>query len=139
TVVSTKDLERAAKANQAFASSTQLVQAGLEKQALSTAKVSTNSVKQLGLLESMKDKLNDLKRAQDTASDPVKLQRYNSEIQKTEAEIARMGNAGKVGFDNMGNAIQKSTGMMGKAWSSLRMSANILPGLGIAGLLAFAI
>ncbi|QNK63946.1 hypothetical protein H7F33_05490 [Pedobacter sp. PAMC26386] len=65
--------------------------------------------------------------------------KYNKKLQDTQVEIGRVKNVGKDGFDALGNKIVGSTGAVGKLWGGLRTVAQILPGIGIAGLLAFAI
>lgn len=122
--------------------------ADVRKQAAESGSVLQNMVKKgleggrnpkIGLLENLKTNLKEYKQMQFGAMDPNLLRGYNKEIQDIEGEMKRMTNAGKKGFDEMGNAVKKSTNLMGKAWSSLRMIANILPGLGIAGILSLAI
>lgn len=90
-------------------------------------------------IEEVRAKLLLLKEQQLLATDPAKRVAYNKHIQATSIELGRMENVGKKGFDSMGNAIKGSSGMLGKFWSGLKMAANILPGIGIAGLLAFAV
>ena len=72
------------------------------------------------------------------ATDQKTLVDYNRKVEQTTLELNRMKNAGKQGFDEMGNAIQKNNNVLGKAWSGVRNLAHLLPGLGIAGILAFA-
>ncbi|HEY0056878.1 MAG TPA: hypothetical protein VGB63_16120 [Pedobacter sp.] len=90
-------------------------------------------------IEEMMAKLLLLQEQQLLTNDPAKRAAYNKQIQQTTIEIDRMGNVGKDGFDKMGNAIKGSTNVAGKLWGGLKTVANILPGLGIAGLLAFAV
>ena len=111
-----------------------------------------SKVKILGTKEEI-DAINILKRQQkelnalrDGATDKPSLKRYNQAIQETTAEITRMNNIGKAGFDEMGNkieAVSKKSGGFKNAlngvWNGLKTVANILPGVGVAGLLAFAI
>lgn len=87
----------------------------------------------------LQTKLEDAKNAAFTEKNTVKLVEYNRTIERTEAEINKLKNAGKAGFDDLGNSISKTTNVAGKAFSGLRMIANILPGIGLAGLLGFAI
>lgn len=70
--------------------------------------------------------------------DPAILAEYNRKLQETEAEIKRLENVGKEGFDELGNAVGKSTNYFQKAWSGLRQLAYALPGVGVAGIIAFA-
>lgn len=80
-----------------------------------------------------------LKEAMFNEHDISKIAGFNKQIQSTEKEISRLENAGKKGFNELGEAITKSTGApLTKAFSAVRMLANILPGIGIAGLIGFA-
>lgn len=72
------------------------------------------------------------------ATDPTKLATYNRTIQATEKEIAQLGNVGKEGFDKIGNAVAKNTNSLTQGFSVVRQLAYVLPGVGIAGILAFA-
>lgn len=84
------------------------------------------------------DKLARYKDLSANAVDKTKLIEYNRTIQQTEAEITRLGNVGKTGFDELGNAVAKGTNYLTKGFSAIRQLAYILPGVGIAGILAFA-
>lgn len=61
--------------------------------------------------------------------------KYNGKIQEAQSEVERLSNIGKEGFDALGKKIENSGGALGKFYSKLNMIANIIPGLGIAGLL----
>ncbi|MFY7830140.1 MAG: hypothetical protein ACOVQ4_23595 [Flectobacillus sp.] len=61
--------------------------------------------------------------------------KYNGKIQEAQNEVERLSNIGKEGFDALGNKIEQSGGALGKLYSKLNLIANIIPGLGIAGLL----
>ncbi|MFC0182741.1 hypothetical protein ACFFJX_09275 [Pseudarcicella hirudinis] len=74
-----------------------------------------------------------------TSNNPEIISKYNLKLQQTQAEIQRVNNVGKVGFDALGNAIEKNQNVVGKLWSGLYKVANILPGIGVAGLLAFGL
>lgn len=65
--------------------------------------------------------------------------KYNRKLQETQTEIGKIKNVGKQGFDVLGNKITGSANIAGKLWKSLRMLAMVLPGIGVAGLLAFAV
>ncbi|MEO7212660.1 hypothetical protein [Mucilaginibacter sp.] len=77
------------------------------------------------------------KTAAATSFNPDIIAKYNRKLQETEAQIARTRNIGRVGFDDMGNAVARNTNYLTKGFSVLRNIAYILPGIGIAGLLAF--
>jgi hypothetical protein len=75
--------------------------------------------------------------------DIAKVAILNKEIKALEDEIIRVGNAGKAGFDDLGNALTKATGPMNavagagsKVFGALRTIAYIVPGIGIAGLIS---
>lgn len=77
-----------------------------------------------------------------TETDIRKIAVLNTEIAQLQGEITRVSNAGKAGFDNLGNSVQKASGQFSglaagaqKGFSALRVLANILPGIGIAGLI----
>ena len=77
-----------------------------------------------------------------TEKDISKIAIYNAEIRELQAEMTRVGNAGKAGFDNLGNAVTKASGSFNvlatgaqKSFSALRFLANVIPGLGIGGLI----
>ncbi|WP_017258395.1 hypothetical protein [Pedobacter arcticus] len=72
------------------------------------------------------------------SSDPKFIEQYNRKLQETEVQITRTKNVGKKGFDELGNAIKGSTNYLGKAWGAVRQLAYLLPGFGVAGILAFA-
>lgn len=60
-------------------------------------------------VENMKDALNDLKQMAFSEKDTNKIRFYNQEIQKLENQIKQTTNAGKAGFDEMGNRIRKAS------------------------------
>lgn len=139
TVVSPNDIERAKAANDAYAASVQKTNLALKGQDAATKVVSQANKAQMVTLEALKLELVDYQTKAAQATNPKQLKLYNSEIQVLQGEIGRMSNMGKTGFDEVGNAAKKSTGYFTKAWSGIRTLANILPGIGIAGLAAFAI
>lgn len=89
-------------------------------------------------IESLKIQLQSYKAIAEKATDPKILTLYNSKIQETEKQIDRLGNVGKDGFDKFGNAVKGNSNLLGKAFSGLRQIAHILPGVGVAGIIAFA-
>lgn len=95
-------------------------------------------VRAQGIIEKLSTKLKFYKQAQIEATDPRVISTYAKKIQDTEKAIGQLSNAGKTGFDSLGNAVGKSTNYFQKAFNRLRTIANILPGIGIAGILAFA-
>ena len=78
------------------------------------------------------EKLRGLQSSVFTEKDRGKIAAYNKEIVKTQKEITTLSTVGTSSFGNLGAGA-------GKAFSALRTVANILPGVGIAGLLAFAV
>ncbi|SDG32528.1 hypothetical protein SAMN05421827_105144 [Pedobacter terrae] len=74
------------------------------------------------------------------SNDLTEIARYNKKLEETRAEIEKTSNAGKTGFDEFGNSIAESGGnLLTKVFPALNKVAMILPGIGVAGLLAFAI
>ena len=61
-----------------------------------------------GILERLKVKLAEFKASADSAMSVKSIENYNQRIQVFEAEIKRLTNVGKVGFDDLGNAIKTS-------------------------------
>lgn len=74
-----------------------------------------------------------------SSTNPEIISKYNRKLQESQIEVTRLTNVGKLGFDSMGNAIAKNTNLISKAWSGLTKLAYLLPGFGIAGLLALGI
>lgn len=110
------------------------------------AKLTTETVKQTVATKAQGIALEDMKRRllvftelQQAATDPVQRAKYNQQIQATSIEIKKMENAGKQGFDSLGNAVKGSTNLFSKAITGIMRMAYLLPGIGVAGLLAFAI
>lgn len=93
----------------------------------------------VGLLERLKYAAAEYGKMSASSTNPAIIEKYNRKLQETQFEIGRVSNVGKVGFDSMGNAIKGSGNILGKLWGGLKLAANILPGIGIAGLLAFAV
>lgn len=94
-----------------------------------------------GNITSINLALKDLREAVKTAGNPTELGILNRAIKDLSSEAARLGRAGTEGFDELGNKVKKAeqatnglTGGLGKAFSGLRNIANILPGVGIAGI-----
>lgn len=94
--------------------------------------------KPIGKLERLKYAAKQYEQMAATSLNPEIINKYNRKFQDTQIEIERTKNVGKQGFDELGNAIKGSTSLVGKFWGGLKLAANILPGVGIAGLLAFA-
>lgn len=72
-------------------------------------------------------------------SQTEKLSEYNKQIQGIQGEIKRLSNVGKEGFDEFGNAVNKSTNYVSKAWTFIRQIAYALPGIGIGTIVGFAV
>lgn len=79
------------------------------------------------------------------STDPGVIAKYNAKLEATRAEMARISNIGRSGFDEMGHAIKDTTVFSGRLVESLsagverlRRLAYIIPGLGITGLFAMA-
>lgn len=107
---------------------------------------------QMGLLLNLNTELKLLQKQKLNIADPAQLAKQNALIQETEAEIAKLNNAGKVGFDNMGNAVEDTAKKTGKFEAAISRATNLsnigaravtqltrqLVGLGV-GFLSFAI
>lgn len=89
-------------------------------------------------IQSLQIQLQSFQRVAANATDPKVLTQYNKKIQETQSQITRLGNVGKEGFDQLGNAVEKSRGSLSEGYSIIKTIANILPGLGIAGVIGFA-
>lgn len=120
---------------------------------------STATVDEIGLLENLKIVLADLKAQKLAIVDPLtveadraQLTRLNALIQETEAEMRRLNNVGKVGFDEQGNAIRRTTATVDPFGRAISRATNLsaigarvvtqltrqIVGLGV-GMLSFAI
>lgn len=102
-------------------------------------KIGASLDKPIGKFNRLKFALKSYEDMAANSMNPAIISKYNAKIEQTTAELARVKSMGKTGFDEMGNAAARSTNAVGKAWSGLRVMANVLPGVGIAGILAFAI
>lgn len=138
--------KRGAIANEAFARSAQKATTATREQTSATnaqgaATQTTTTLQnaQMKSIEQLTIKLEAYKRIAATSTDPQRLTLYNQKIQQTQAQITQLSNVGKQGFDRFGNAIVQNQNLMGKMYGSVKMLASLLPGLGIAGVLAFAI
>lgn len=108
----------------------------------SAAKVLVPQLSKLGdTIETLRAKLGAKQSFLLTEKDPARVAALNKEMALLNAEILRIGNIGKAGFDGLGNAIQRvppqlsavATGAK-STFSVLRTAANILPGIGISGI-----
>lgn len=90
-------------------------------------------------VEQLKIQLQSYQAVASKSLDPKVITEYNAKVETLKTQIAQLSNQGKQGFNELGQAVEKNTNLLGKAFSSLRTLANILPGVGIAGILAFAI
>jgi hypothetical protein len=93
--------------------------------------------KQLGLLQRLQRQAELYKNGIRTATLPENIAKYNQKLEATNVQIAKLSNAGKKGFDELGNATKKVTGLAGglqKGFSFFRQAAFLIPGLGIAGI-----
>lgn len=93
--------------------------------AAQTIKGSVAIEEQVGILNGLKIILSELKAANPAIIDPVMLAKSNAQIQELEAEIARMGNMGKVGFDGMGNAVKNTVEKTGKFEAAIGRATNL--------------
>ena len=97
-----------------------------------------NAIKnQLGLFERLQRQTTIYKEGLRTATLPENIIKYNRKLEETNLQISKLGNAGKKGFDELGNATKRVTGLAGglqKGFSFFRQAAFLIPGLGIAGI-----
>lgn len=96
-------------------------------------------VRAQGLIEKLTAKLKFYKQAQIEATDPRVAEKYAQKIQATEKNITQLTNAGKTGFDSLGNAVKKSSNLFSQIGQKAVMLARLLPGIGIVGLIGFAV
>ncbi|MFD2874035.1 hypothetical protein ACFS5N_16250 [Mucilaginibacter ximonensis] len=75
------------------------------EQAKARQRESAQIKEQAGLIETLEVELKRLKESRPGIFDEEKLARTNALIQETEAQIARLNNVGKTGFDEFGNAL----------------------------------
>lgn len=74
------------------------------------------------------------------SNDLSEITSYNKQLEETRAEIEKTANAGNSVFDKFGDLIAKSGGaLLTKVFPPLKYIDEILPGIGVAGLLAFAV
>ncbi len=103
------------------------------------AKVVQLSVSSLGrTIDALKQKVAGKQALISTETDVINIARLNKEIQALQAEIQRVQNIGKSGFNALGQASTEATDKLvsgfGNAFSAIRRLAFILPGIGIAGI-----
>jgi hypothetical protein len=92
-----------------------------------------NANKNIGKsLFNLKEELLSLQSAVFTEKDRNKIALYNKEIKNVEKQMASLSAIGTSGFGALGNGARK-------AFGAIRNIAYLLPGIGIAGLLGFAV
>lgn len=128
--VNARDKAQARAANEATARGSKVI-----KQQEQQAK---EYIRAQGLIEAARTRFERYKILADGATNPAQLQKYNQKIQATEIAIKQLGNAGKTGFDSLGNAIQKSGNLFSGIGQKVVTLARLLPGIGVIGLIAFA-
>jgi hypothetical protein len=100
----------------------------------------------MGKQELLTRKIQMFKDALGRAKAPQSFVDLNRKIEETENQLGKLKNAGRTGFDELGNAIKTNTkatggfinGLSG-IWSWISKIAYIVPGLGIGGLIALMI
>lgn len=88
-------------------------------------------------IEQLQIQLASYERVAKTSLNPQIITEYNKKAEALKNQISQLSNSGKEGFDKLGNAIAKSTNLLSDGFSVIRKIAYILPGIGIAGILAF--
>jgi len=71
------------------------------------------------------------KKAIESATNPDNITKYNRKLEEANAELSRMQNRGKTGFDSVGTAIDKTGGKLGGFKSML---TNVAGAFGLVGL-----
>lgn len=91
---------------------------------------------QMGILKQLQQAAALYQQAIDNATNEADIVKYNRKLQETNNEIQRLTNAGKTGFDAMGNAMQKTDSYGAR----LRMTMLSIAGaLGFVGLITSAV
>jgi hypothetical protein len=98
----------------------------LEPSVVHAFKSGTVSITQMqSVLETLRENMRN-------TTNPIQLQRYNLAIKDVEGSIKKAAAAGA----QMGSEVAKGAG---KAFTTLRQLANVLPGIGLAGLIGVAV
>ncbi|MGB4774085.1 MAG: hypothetical protein WBP45_02840, partial [Daejeonella sp.] len=103
-----------------------------KKQDIAIKAVLNTHYKEIATIEELNKKLKQYQFIANNAFQVDGLNKYNKKIQETEAEIRRLNNAGKTGFDSMGNAISKASGLAGGLKTTL---LGVFSALGIVSLI----
>lgn len=139
-VLNATDVAQAASANSA--SSLSDAQEGVadssKKMTVSTLRITPAAVAAQRSIASLRIQLEAYQAIADNATDPIIREDFNRRVQDTSEEISRLSNVGRRGFDEFGNSVSRSGGALTKMWQGIKTVAALLPGVGIAGLLAFA-
>lgn len=93
-------------------------------------------IKDKGLVEALNTRLDELRVKLSQAKTIKEVSSYNNQIEKTQTELTKLGKAGKAGFDELGNAVKKSSNYFEKSYSVVRQLAYAIPGLGFSGIIA---
>lgn len=128
--VNARNKAEAQAANEATARNAKIIKQQ-EKQA-------TEYIRAQGLIEAARTRLERYKILAEGATNPAQLQKYNQKIQATEIAIKQLSNAGKDGFDGLGNAVKKSSNIFQSIGQKVVTLGRLLPGIGTIGLIAFA-
>lgn len=101
--------------------------------------------KQQGFIQELNNSIKQLNKDKINTADEAKLARINKLLEQQEADLKRLNNIGKSGFDEFGESIKKSNSSLEgfgsgltKGLGYLRTIAYILPGIGIAGIFNLA-
>ncbi len=102
-------------------------------------KTAENSVKATKLsLGDLQNLLKQLQAERPQIVDDKQLKQYNRTIDELKTNIKNLQNVGIEGFDNVGKKVEGVLGPLQGVYSGLRNIANIIPGIGIGGLVALA-
>jgi hypothetical protein len=93
---------------------------------------------QQGLIQRLTSLVDIYRKGINSATNPELLAKYNKKLEETQKEIQRLSNAGKTGFNEIGQKIEgaaQKSNILNKSWGFLRQAAYLIPGLGLAGVI----
>jgi hypothetical protein len=92
---------------------------------------------QEGILQRLQRQAQLYAKALNEATNQQNIVKYNQKLEATNLQIKQLSNQGKTGFDALGNAVVNTAGktnVLNKSFSFLKTAANLIPGIGLAGL-----
>jgi hypothetical protein len=94
-----------------------------------------------GILQGLANEIKNYQQQIVKATDPARILFLNKQLQATQTEFSKLSNAGKAGFDDLGNTLEKtakSTNVLSKGFGFVRQAAYLIPGIGLAGIFNLA-